>query len=189
MVFPFFKTPKSLHYSRIIISGGYCAGKTSLLKLMEKNLGIPKLIDHSTREMRTEEQDGFPYHFISRNEFKKNISLGKYYDWVEFCGNYYGVLREEVFGQKLWSLDTLTATWLNKYKNKVPGVYGVFLQSPSYKIILKRARDRGDHVEKIRLLCAKAEKPEGFDLILPANLNLEEKLNIIIKHVIQEETE
>ena len=174
-------------YSRIIISGGYCSGKTSLLKLMEKKLGIPKLIDHSTREMRKEEQDGFPYHFISRDEFEKNISLGKYYEWVEFCGNYYGVPKEEVFKQKSWSLDTLTTTWLNKYKNKVPGVYGIFLQSPSDKIILQRAKARGDHVEKIRLLCAKAEKPEGFNLILPANLNLEEKLNII-KHITQEDT-
>jgi len=188
MNFPSFKGSKSLLYSRFIICGGYCAGKTSLLERMEKKLGIPKLIDHSTRKMREGEREGFPYHFISRNEFENNLALGSYYEWVEFCGNYYGVPREEIFRREPWSLDTLTATYLSKYKDKVPKTFGIFLQSPSDQTILERAKTRGDNMKKIkhRLLHAKAETPEGFDLILTADLDLEEKLELIVKHITKE---
>ena len=182
---PFFKELKLLRYSKLIISGGYCSGKTLLIQLLKQKLGIPKLIDHTTRKMRKGEIDGFPYYFISRQEFEKNLAMKKYYDWVEFCGNYYGVLKEDVFGLKAWSLDTLATTWVDKYKNKVSGTYGIFLQSPSEQVILKRAKDRGDNIEEStqRLLCEKPENITSFNLVLPADLNVEKKLNLIIRHI------
>ncbi|PCH55429.1 MAG: hypothetical protein COC15_04355 [Legionellales bacterium] len=178
----------NLLYSRFIICGGYCAGKTSLRNLMENKLGIPKLIDDSTRKMRKGETEGSPYHFISRDKFKKNITSGIYHEWVQFNGNYYGVPKKEVFRLKPWSLDTLTKSYLSEYKNKVPKIFGIFLESPSDKIIIARAKSRGDDNEKIksRLLKAKAEKSDSrFNLILPADLDLEKKLAIVIKHIIK----
>lgn len=179
------KLAQPLRYTKIIISGGYCAGKTSLIKLLEKKLGIPKLIDHSTRKMRPGEYDGFPYYFISRAQFEKNLALGKYYEWVEFCGNYYGVPKEEVFSDKIWSLDTLAVTWVSKYKAKVPGTYGIYLQSPASQVVIARARARGDSEEKIKQRLRNADNVElnSFDLVLPADLDLEEKVKVVVRQL------
>ncbi|MCB1135660.1 MAG: hypothetical protein KDK78_05270, partial [Chlamydiia bacterium] len=169
-----------LKHSRFVVSGGFCAGKTSLIRLLQDTMGIPKLIDHSTRDMRPGEREGFPYHFLTRQEFEAALDKGAYYEWVEFNGNYYGVPREIVFEGEAWALDILSAS-AKDYKGKVPGVFSIFIESPAEEVIIARARARGDSEEKIRerLVYARAESSEGFDLVLPANSTLEQKLALV----------
>jgi|GEM_PF-952233 len=169
-----------LRYPKIIVSGGFCTGKTSLINMLQEALGIPKLIDHTTRPMRPGERDGFPYHFISRKDFEENLAANFYYEWVEFNHHYYGVPQDQVFDTESWTLDILSTSWKN-YQNKVPGIVGIFLESPSEEILMKRAHARGDRNENIqkRILHAKEENSKGFDLVIPANTSLEEKFMIV----------
>lgn len=169
-----------LRYPKVIVSGGFCTGKTSLIAMLQDKLGIPKLIDHTTRLKRKGEKEGFPYHFITRELFEENVKADRYHEWVEFNGNYYGVPKEQVFEAESWALDILSESWKD-YQGKVPGVISVFLESPQDKVLIERARIRGDTEEKIqeRLASAKKESAAGFDVVIEASADLEEKFAIL----------
>lgn len=54
---------------KIILSGPFCTGKTSLIQMIQERWKIDKIVDDTTRTMRNGEREGFPYHFISEKDF------------------------------------------------------------------------------------------------------------------------
>lgn len=170
---------KLLKYQKVIVSGGFCSGKTTLVRQLQENLGIPKLIDHSTRQMRFKEQQNFPYHFIERNNFELNIRNDYYHEWIEFNGNYYGVPKWKLFKYKLWAVDIVSSSL--PFYEAFPGSISVFLESPPKELILERAKNRGDTEEVIssRLKNEFLSLREKFDVIIPAKLSIKSKLGLI----------
>lgn len=75
-----------------IISGPSGAGKTTTCNLVieDKSLKLFKNITYTTRNMRTGERDGYDYHFVSKEEFKKMIDGKLILEMNEFAGNFYG---------------------------------------------------------------------------------------------------
>ena len=57
-----------------IIAAPSGAGKTSIIKsLTKEDDNIDVSISYTTRQARTDENDGEEYHFINKNEFKELI--------------------------------------------------------------------------------------------------------------------
>jgi len=164
---------------RLILSGPFCTGKTTLIQKITEAFGIPKLIDESTRPMRKGEFPEFPYKFISVENFLDRKEAGAYHEWVFFGGNYYGVPREKL-GVHRWSMDLLSASWA-QYQGHVEGVIGIFISPPSEAELIRRATLRGDSLDGIakRVASAKTESSDGYPHILGGEKSVEEKFEAI----------
>lgn len=172
---------------RVVLSGGFCTGKTTVIGKLQEELGIPKLIDEVTRPMRPGDRQGFPYDFISREDFEAKAREGYYFEWVEFNGNYYGVPRHKILDQDSWVLDITSSSWQH-YWGQVPGIVGIYFEAPSHDELIKRARERGDSEEHIesRLELLAQEDWSGYDYIIPATTSLEEKIEMVKQVILSE---
>ena len=52
--------------------------------------------DDTTKESKSPDKDGIDYYFVSREEFLKRASEGKFLEHAEFVGNYYGTPLDKV---------------------------------------------------------------------------------------------
>jgi len=80
-----------------VISGPSGSGKSSLISDVLRDLdNFEKSISATTRPIRKGEEDGVQYHFISKDEFEKQIAEGSFLEWAEYCGYYYGTPKKFV---------------------------------------------------------------------------------------------
>lgn len=74
-----------------VISAPSGAGKTSICKeILSSERNLRQSISHTTRPMRTGEQDGVDYHFVTRERFDLMVAAGAFAEWAEVHGNCYG---------------------------------------------------------------------------------------------------
>ena len=75
----------------LVLSGPSGAGKSTLLgKIMDKIGDCYFSISTTTRKPREGEVDGVHYHFVSEDEFKKDIEEDHFLEYAFVHGNYYG---------------------------------------------------------------------------------------------------
>ena len=75
----------------LVLSGPSGAGKSSLIKKIEDKIGeFYFSISTTTRPMREGEVEGVHYHFVSQDEFKKDIEDEHFLEYALVHGNYYG---------------------------------------------------------------------------------------------------
>ncbi|XP_035410291.1 guanylate kinase isoform X3 [Cygnus atratus] len=76
----------------VVLSGPSGAGKSTLIKKLFKDyeniFGFS--VSHTTRQPRPGEVNGKDYHFVTREEMKKEIDAGEFLEHAEFSGNMYG---------------------------------------------------------------------------------------------------
>jgi guanylate kinase len=120
-------------------------------------------VSYTTRRPRSGEQDRVAYHFISREEFVKGIQTGRWAEWAEVHGHYYGtsaefINRELASGHDiLLDIDVQGAMQIRK---RFADSVMIFIMPPSRKELAERLRRRGsDSREEIerRLKNAEAE--------------------------------
>lgn len=176
----------NMQTTHIVLSGGFCTGKTTLINRLMAELPIKKLTSYTTRPMRPGEKEGSPYFFLTREGFDQYDAEGKLFDRIEFTGNSYAVKRTDLHEKKQWLLDIVSSS-LPTYKAEVPDIISIYLQPASREELIHRARERGDGEEQIekRLRCLEEEKPEEFDYYLPGGMSLEDKYNFIRKLIIE----
>jgi len=163
---------------RIVFSGGYCAGKTTIMNKITEEFGIEKVPDHTTRAPRPGETEGKPYNFITREEFLRNKANGLYFDTFSHKDNHYGVPKEPLKTRTKWLMDIVSSAWPH-FKTEFPDAIGIYIELPaSHEAIIERAKKRGDSEEtiKARLELLKSEVKEGFHHYLPGDLPLEQKI-------------
>ena len=79
---------------KLILVGKAAAGKDYLKqRLQQKGFNIG--VSHTTRSPRINEVDGVDYHFVSKEEFSKMIAQGKFIEFMEFNGWFYGQTEED----------------------------------------------------------------------------------------------
>lgn len=168
----------------IILSGPSGVGKNTLGDFLLRQ--FPELsysVSATTRTIRSGEQNGVDYYFLSTTDFKHKIEEHELLEWQEvYKDMYYGTLKSE--------LERINQ--LNKFPLLVVDVFGainvmnnlkfkplsIFIQAPSIEILEARLRARGtDSEEKIlkRLEKATVEMHESdkFDLtIINDDLNI-----------------
>ena len=141
---------KQMNFNRgslFIISAPSGAGKTTLTKaVLDRFIDILYSVSYTTRELRNGEQDGVDYYFIAKNNFKKSINNGKWAEWAEVHGNYYGTSAEFIdknlaAGRNiLLDIDVQgTIQILEHYPDSIT----IFIMPPSFEILRERLESRG----------------------------------------------
>ncbi len=135
-----------------IISGASGTGKTTLCRKLEKECGLFFSISATTRPKRPGEIDGRDYYFLPPQEFDKMIQEGKFLEWAQVHGNYYGTpagpVEEHLEKGRdvLLDLDTQGGLFLKKIK---PETLLIFIKAPSLEDLKKRLKGRGTDSKEV----------------------------------------
>ncbi|MGZ3709788.1 MAG: guanylate kinase [Bdellovibrionota bacterium] len=81
----------------IVISAPSGAGKTTLCQRLLAD--FPQLtlsVSSTTRQPRGAEEHAKEYHFLSTEEFEKQIAAGRFAEWARVHGNYYGTSKDVI---------------------------------------------------------------------------------------------
>ncbi len=149
----------------LVLSGPSGAGKSSLIKKVSDELGAYYFsISTTTRPMREGEIEGIDYHFVSMDEFKKDIEEEQFLEYAVVHGNYYGTsvkpVKEALKAGKLVLFD-IDVQGNMSVKNRFSDITtSVFITTPSLKELERRLRIRGtdqDEIIQNRINMAKRE--------------------------------
>lgn len=168
------------------ICGPAGSGKSTVCrKLLSRSLGIRLSISTTTRSPRGNEQNGREYYFVSAEEFKDRIEQGRFIEWAEFNGNYYGTEMLNIDLAKVGQEDLLLDIDVQGVKQLkklfLSRLIVLFIFPPSFKALEHRLRLRAteseDDIQK-RLSIARKEIeqlccPETSDYLI-LNVHLKE---------------
>ena len=135
-----------------VLSAPSGAGKSTLCHALRTRYPDLKYsISTTTRRPRPQERQGVDYHFISTDEFERGIQAGRWAEWAEVHGNYYGTSadfldRELAAGNDiLMDIDVQgTMQILKRY----PDCITIFIMPPSLESLRKRLHQRGTENER-----------------------------------------
>ena len=149
----------------LVLSGPSGAGKSSLINKIVNDIGEYYFsISTTTRPMRAGEEEGVHYHFVSEEEFKKDIAEDCFLEHAFVHGNYYGTslkpVKKALSEGKLiiFDIDVQGNTAVNNRLGDI--TTSVFITPPSLSELERRLKERStDSAEVIeaRVKMAKRE--------------------------------
>ncbi|MDH4945262.1 guanylate kinase [Sulfurimonas sp. C5] len=155
----------SINGAVLVLSGPSGAGKSSLINEIFDELGNCYFsISTTTRPMRQGEVDGVHYHFVSEEEFKKDIEEDLFLEYAVVHGNYYGTsikpVKKALSEGKLviFDIDVQGNTAINNRLGDI--TTSVFITPPSLTELETRLRNRSTDDEDVierRIKMAKKE--------------------------------
>ncbi len=179
-----------------VISGPSGVGKGTICKqLVERNKNISVSVSATTRKPRTEDAEGVTYYFKTEAEFKQMIDDGKFLEWANYNGNYYGTPGDAVDERLSKGLDIILeieAQGALNVMKKRPDAVSIFVVPPDTKTLYQRLKNRGsespEEIEE-RLKAAEWElsQKENYDYIV-VNDCLDEAI-AKIENIIKDEKE
>ena len=131
----------------IIFSSPSGAGKTTLVKLLEKQEKFSVSVSHTTRKPRSKEVDGKDYYFVDNNQFNQLIKKNEFLEYAKVFNNLYGTLKKPVFeklqrGENiLFDIDWQGAKIIRSQNIKYK-IFSFFVLPPSKKILFERLSNR-----------------------------------------------
>lgn len=129
-----------------IISAPSGTGKTTLCKELRRcypDMGYS--VSYTTRPPRKGEKDGVDYHFVSIGEFTAGISSGRWAEWAEVHGNYYGTSADAIRAVLSRNRDILLdidVQGARQIVEKFPDSITLFIMPPSTEVLKQRLRNR-----------------------------------------------
>ncbi|MCB0282031.1 MAG: guanylate kinase [Calditrichae bacterium] len=163
----------------IVFSAPSGAGKTTIVKeLLSKYPDELALsISATTRPMRSFEEDGKDYFFLTNDEFTKAIQEQKFLEFEEVHGNYYGTLIDKVDFQVkigkvvLFDIDVKGA---ESIKQKYPDAILIFIKPPDKETLRDRLVKRKSETEetislRLKRLDFEYEQARFFDYTIINN--------------------
>ncbi|MFN4217360.1 MAG: guanylate kinase, partial [Brevinematales bacterium] len=167
----------------IVISGPSGVGKTTLYKrlLAEFPEKLAFSVSATTRSPRPGEVDGIDYYFYTREAFEKAIKEGKFAEWANVYGNYYGTLKselEKIMKSGKTALLDVDVQGGMSIREAFPESYLIFILPPSLEElkerILKRCSDNPETIKRrLQQASHEMEMAPFYDLCIE-NKNLEE---------------
>ncbi len=155
----------------VIFCGPSGSGKGTVEKefLHSEEFGFHFSVSATTRPSREGEVDGVNYYFLSKEEFERWISEGKFFEWAMFAENYYGtpiapVMEQINKGHNVFL--EIEYQGVQQLVKKAPDAVTIFLAPPSIEELERRLRERGtesDEVISKRLEVAEYEISLGDD--------------------------
>ena len=135
-----------------VISAPSGAGKTSICRaILTLFPNLRQSISYTTRAMRSGEQEGRDYHFVSKETFETMVVAGEFVEWAEVHGNCYGTARKtltnanEAGADVLLDIDFQGADQLRK--SGLDGVF-LFILPPNMEELLSRLESRNTDDEE-----------------------------------------
>jgi guanylate kinase len=146
-----------------ILSAPSGAGKTTLCRaIRDRFADIRYSISHTTRRPRPGEADGRDYFFISESEFKDGIARGRWAEWAQVHGNYYGTSAEFLDRELAAGRDILLDIDVQGTRQIVrsyPQSITIFIMPPSLEVLRHRLEARStDSPETIAMRLDNAAK-------------------------------
>lgn len=154
----------------LIVCAPSGAGKTTIVRhLLRTFENLEFSVSATSRVPRKGETPGMHYHFISANEFRKNIEESKFLEWEEvYSDQYYGTLKSEING--LWSkgkhviFDVDVEGGANLKEIFGGKALAIFVRPPSIDVLEKRLRSRGTETEEsLQKRLSKAERELTYE--------------------------
>lgn len=146
----------------VVLSGPSGAGKTTVSRDVAERLGLLIGVSATTRPQREGETDGVDYHFLDRAEFEKRLTDGRFVEWAEVFGRYYGTPVEELerarrLGKRL--LLEIDVQGGIQIKRKFPEAPAILLLAPNDEELRRRLSKRGtEPPEEVERRFAKAKE-------------------------------
>lgn len=130
-----------------IISAPSGAGKTSLVKqLIAEMDDLAVSVSHTTRAMRSGEQNGIDYFFVSVETFKAMIERQAFLEHAQVFDNFYGTAQQTVEDNLAKGLDViLEIDWqgAQQVRRMLPESLSIFILPPSIAVLSQRLQNRG----------------------------------------------
>ncbi len=149
----------------LVLSGPSGAGKSSLINKISTDIGdFYFSISTTTRAMRDGEEEGVHYHFVSEEEFQKDIDEDHFLEHALVHGNYYGTslkpVKKALSEGKLviFDIDVQGNTAVNNRLGDI--TTSVFITPPSLSELKRRLINRSTDTEEVidgRIKMAKRE--------------------------------
>lgn len=131
----------------IVISGPSGSGKGTICSaLLAEMPDLHLSVSATTRGPRNGEKDGVDYYFLTRVQFEQMIAGGRFLEWAEVYGCYYGTPRgpvEEAINQGKDVVLEIDVQGALQVKTMFPGSVLIFLIPPSRAELERRLKNRG----------------------------------------------
>lgn len=154
----------------IIFTGPSGVGKGTIEKIIfqNKELNLALSVSATTRGIRSGEEHGKHYFFISKEQFKKDILDNKFIEYNKHFDNYYGTYKAQIdriisngFNAFL-EIETHGALNVLKYykeHNELDQIISIFIAPPSIEILKDRILERGtESAEQLEMRLNKAKE-------------------------------
>lgn len=136
----------------IVFSAPSGCGKGTMLAEILKDDNFYCSVSATTRAPREGEIDGVNYHFLTREQFEKNIENGRMLEYACYCDNYYGTLADEVDSKLEQGKNVILEIEVQgamKIRELRPDAMFVFIVPPSIGELERRLRKRGTETDEI----------------------------------------
>lgn len=153
----------------IVLSGFSGAGKGTLVKrLMELHEGYALSISATTRAPREGEMEGVHYFFKTREEFERMIEEDAFFEYAEYCGNYYGTPKAYVEEQLSKGRNVILEIEIQgalKIKEQRPDALLLFVTPKDAETLRERLTGRGTESPEVveQRLSRAGEEAEGVE--------------------------
>lgn len=173
----------------LVLSGPSGAGKSSLVAKIIDHIGPTYFsISTTTRPIREGEIDGVHYHFVSVEEFKREIDEEMFLEYAVVHGNYYGTslgaVKKALKEGKLVIFD-IDVQGHDAVQNRLSDITtSVFVTTPTLEELKRRLHSRSTDSEEViakRIEMAKREvqRISEYDFLV-VNDNLDEAAEVLI---------
>lgn len=173
----------------LVLSGPSGAGKSSLIKKIEDEIGAYYFsISTTTRPMREGEVEGVDYHFVTKEQFKKDIEEEHFLEYARVHGNYYGTslkpVKKALKEGRLVIFDIDVQGHDAVQKRLADITTSVFVTTPTLCELKHRLNARGTDAQEIidgRIEMAKREvqRISEYDYLV-VNDNLDEAAAVLV---------
>jgi len=154
--------------SLFIVSAPSGAGKTTVVRRMvEATPGVGVSRSYTSRPIRVGEREGVDYNFVSTDRFVALREAGRFLEWAEVFGDFYGTAAADTETRLAAGEDlVLVIDVQGARKVRAAGVenVGVFLMPPSFSHLEQRLRGRSRDPEAavLRRLATAREEIKAF---------------------------
>lgn len=133
-----------------LIIGPSGVGKGTLVNMLRDVLiKHKKVVSHTTRKKRPGESEGDVYHFITKEDFVRDIEKGEYLEWA--CvhqDNYYGIPLKpvmEILQSGTFTVREVDMQGYEKIIHRLPreNVVSIFLMTKTLETLKRRILRRG----------------------------------------------
>lgn len=177
----------------IIISGPSGVGKGTIFDKIVKELNGWYSISSTTREIRPGEVPGEDYYYLTKEEFEKQISEGKFLEYNLYNNNYYGTSKDTVLEKIHQGINVFLEIDVNgasNIKKMFPDALLIYIAPPSIEDLRKRLLNRATESiekidERIKIATEELKKTDIYDYVVindEIERATEEVRNIILSH-------
>lgn len=158
-----------------VVSAPSGGGKRSILaRVMADDPNLVYSVSATTRSPRPDEIEGESYRFIDTETFRQWIKGDRFVEWAEVHGQLYGTPKDGLFEKLEDGRDVvleLDVQGMRLIREAHADAVTIFIMPPSFEVLEKRLRGRGDSEEAdlvVRLRNAKEEMAakDEYDFII-----------------------